>query len=101
MTSYGGGDVQQARPTAHKPHKPHLQATKPPRPTGMMGASLPPTTITSASPLRMWLAAAGRAMGGRRGAGQKRRGSQLRLWLAAASRAMGGGGHGRIGRSWV
>lgn len=36
----------------------HLQATKPPRPTGMMGASLPPAIITSASPLRMWLAAA-------------------------------------------
>lgn len=36
----------------------HLQATKPPRPTGMMGASLPPAIMTSASPLRMWLAAA-------------------------------------------
>ena len=34
------------------------QATKPPRPTGMMGASLPPTTMTSASPARMWFAAA-------------------------------------------
>lgn len=36
----------------------HRHATKPPRPTGMMGASLPPATITSASPFRMWLAAA-------------------------------------------
>ena len=33
-------------------------ATNPPRPTGMMGASTPPAIIMSASPLRMWFAAA-------------------------------------------
>lgn len=36
----------------------YLQATKPPRPTGMMGASDPPAMMMSASPFRIWLAAA-------------------------------------------
>lgn len=36
----------------------HLQATKPPTPTGIMGASDPPAMMMSASPFLMWLAAA-------------------------------------------
>ena len=35
-----------------------LQATKPPNPIGIMAASVPPAIIISASPRRMWLAAA-------------------------------------------
>jgi len=34
------------------------QATKPPRPMGIIAASVPPAMIISASPRRMWFAAA-------------------------------------------
>eukprot|EP00955_Chlamydomonas_euryale_P111642 366082-Chlamydomonas_euryale.AAC.10 len=57
-----------SRPSSHgrdalvgsslRPDESARHATKPPSPAGITGASAPPTTMTSASPLRMWPAAA-------------------------------------------